>query len=64
MFALVKLLAFAPLFNAKKKHVLNCFALEMTAIIVAKWKHRREQKARGRRERVFSTCINLFVMPE
>ncbi len=35
MFALVKLLAFAPLFNAPKKHVLNYFALEMAAIIVA-----------------------------
>ncbi len=35
-FALVKLLAFALLFNAQKKHVLNYFALEMAAIIVAR----------------------------
>ncbi len=35
MFALVKLLAFAPILNDSKKHVLNNFALEMAAIIVA-----------------------------
>ncbi len=58
MFALVKLLVFAPLFNAQKKHVLNYFALEMAAIIVARGT--REQRAHGRRERIFSTCINLF----
>ncbi len=63
-FALVKLLAFAPLFNAQKKHVLNYFALEMAAIIVARRRHRREQRACGRRERIFSTSINLFSMPE
>ncbi len=34
-----------------KKHVLNYFALEMTAIIVASW-HRREDRVRGRRERI------------
>ncbi len=51
-FALVKFLAFAPLFNARKKHVLNYFALEMAAIIVA------------RRSGFFSTRINLFWMPE
>ncbi len=31
MFALIKLLVFTPLFNAKK-HVLNYFALEMAEI--------------------------------
>ncbi len=36
VFALVKILAFAPLFNTQKNHVLNCFALEMAAIIVAR----------------------------
>ncbi len=36
MFVLVKLLVFAPLYNAQKKHVLNYFALEMAAIIVAR----------------------------
>ncbi len=51
-FALVKLLAFAPLFNAPKKHVLNCFVLEMEAICCQEM-HRREQKACGRRERIF-----------
>jgi len=39
----VKLLAFAPLFNAKK-HVLNYFALEMAAIIFPKRRHLREQR--------------------
>ncbi len=43
-FALVKLLAFAPLFNAQKKHVLNYFALEMAAIIVARRRNRRERR--------------------
>ncbi len=52
-FALVKLLVFEPLFNAQKKHVLNCFSL--------KW---LEQRVHGRRERIFSTCIHLFWMPE
>lgn len=33
-FALIKLLAFAPLFNTPKKHVLNYFALEMAIIII------------------------------
>ncbi len=39
----------------KSMGVLKYF--EMT---VARRRHRREQKARGRRERFFSTCINLF----
>ncbi len=52
-FVLIKLLAFAPLFNAQKKHVLNYFELEMVAI-VARRRHRREQRARGG-ERIFST---------
>ncbi len=62
-FALVKLLVFAPLFNAQIKHVLNYFALEMAAI-VARRRHCRVQRARGRRERIFSTCINLFRRQE
>ncbi len=49
-----------PLFNAQKKHVLNYFALEIAAIIVTRRRHCREQRARGRRERIFSTRINLF----
>ncbi len=51
MFALIKLLVFAPL-TPQKKHVLNCFVPEMAAIIVARRTH-REQRARGRRERIF-----------
>ncbi len=47
-----------------KKRVLNYFALEMVAFVVARRRHRREQRARGRRERIFSTRINLFGMPE
>ncbi len=36
MFALVKLLVFVPLFNVPpKKHVLNYFAPEIAAMIVA-----------------------------
>ncbi len=55
-FALVKLLVFAPLFNAPKKHVLNYFVLEMAAIIVAR---------RGTAEsRECLVGINLFWMPE
>ncbi len=46
MFAIIKWLAFAPLFNAPKKHVLNYFALEKAAIVVA-----RRGKAKNR-ERV------------
>ncbi len=46
-FVLVKLLAFAPLFNAPKKHVLNYFALEMAAIVFARM-HRRERVVEGR----------------
>ncbi len=38
--------------NAPKKHILNCFAPEMAAITVARRKH-REQRARGRRQRIF-----------
>ncbi len=53
MFALIKLLVFAQLFNAPKKHVLNYFALEMAAIIVARRRHHREKSARGRRERMY-----------
>ncbi len=57
-FALVKLLTLASLFNIQKKHVLNYFALEMAAIIVA-----RGGTAENR-ERVegedFSTCTNLL----
>ncbi len=45
----------------QKKHVLNYFALEMAAIVVARRRHRREQRARGRRERIFFfERINLF----
>ncbi len=60
-FVLVKLLVFAPLFNAPKKHVLNYFALEMAAIIVAKRRHRREQRACGRRERIFFPHVLIYV---
>ncbi len=63
-FALVKLLVFGPLFNVPKKHALNYFALEMAAFVVAKRRHHREQRARGRRKRIFSKIINLFGMPE
>ncbi len=42
----------------------NYFALEMAAIVVARMRHRREQRTLGRREMIFSTCINLFVMQE
>lgn len=64
MFAHVLCMAFARLFNAEKKHVLNHFALEMAAIVVARRRHRRNQRLHGRRERIFSTRINLFGMPE
>ncbi len=53
-----KLLVFALSFNAPKKHVLNYFVLEMAEIVIAKRRHRREHRARGRRERIF--FINLF----
>ncbi len=36
----------------------------MAEIIVARRWHRREQRVCGRRERNFSTRINLFGMPE
>ncbi len=36
----------------------------MAAIIVARRKHRRDQRARARSERILSTRINLFWMPE
>ncbi len=49
--------------NAPKKHILNCFAPEMAAITVARRKH-REQRARGRRQRIFFTRIYLFGIPE
>ncbi len=52
MFALLKWLAFTPLFNAPKKHVLNNFTLEIATIIVVRRRHCREQRARGRRERI------------
>ncbi len=42
-FVLIKLLVFAPLFNASKKHVLHYFALEMAAFVVARRMNRREQ---------------------
>ncbi len=45
---LVKLLVFAPLFNAPKNHVLNYFTLEMAAIIVASRRHRRDCGVEGR----------------
>ncbi len=63
-FAHVKLLPFAPLFNAQIRHVLNYFALEMVAINVARRRHRREQRPRGRSERIFTTCIHLFRKQE
>ncbi len=61
-FVLVKLLVFAPLLNAPKKHVLNYFGLE----IAARRRHRKEQRASGRRRRgrIFSTLNNLFWMPD
>ncbi len=62
-FALVKLLVFATLFNAPKKRILNYFVLEMAAIVVAR-RHHREQRVLGKRERIFSTRINLFGMSE
>ncbi len=34
MFALVKLLVFAPVFNTQKKHVLYYFALKMAAFLL------------------------------
>ncbi len=37
---------FAPLFNSQKKHILNYFVLETTAVIVV------ENREKGRRERV------------
>ncbi len=55
---IVKLQAFAPLFNAQIKHILNYVALEMAAIIVAR-KGSTENREKGRRERVFPH-INLF----
>ncbi len=60
-FALIKLLAFATLFNAQKKPVLNYFALEVAAIIVARRRHRREQRARSRKERIFP---HVFIWKE
>ncbi len=56
-FVLIKLLVFTPLFNAQKTHVLNYFALEMAAIVVARRRHHREQRARGRREGIFSYIL-------
>ncbi len=48
-YALIKLQVFVPLFNTPKKHVLNYFALEMAAVIVARRRHRREQRVCCRR---------------
>ncbi len=62
-FALVQLLIFVPLFNAPKKHV-KLFCARNGCNFVARRRHRREQRARGRRERIFSTHFNLFGMPE
>ncbi len=42
-----------------KKACLKNVALEMAATIVARKRHRREQRARGKRENIFSTR-NLF----
>ncbi len=36
----------------------------MAAIVVARRRHHREQRARARSERNFSTCINLFRKQE
>ncbi len=36
----------------------------MAEFFVARRRHRREHRMRGRRERIFSTRINLFGMPE
>ncbi len=47
------------IFNTQKA-CLKLFCAEMAAIIVAKRRHSREQRSRGRRERIFSTHINLF----
>ncbi len=51
--ALVKLLVFAPLFKAPKKHVLNFFVLEMAAIVIARRRDSRKQRGHGRRKRNF-----------
>lgn len=59
MFAHVLCMAFARLFNAEKKHVLNHFALEMAAIVVARRRHRRNQRLHGRRER-----ISRIILPD
>ncbi len=63
-FTLDKLLVFASLFNTQKKHVLNYFALEMATFVVARRRHRREQKECGWKEKILSTRIDLFGMPE
>ncbi len=60
MFAIVKLLVFAPLLNTPKKHVLNNFALEMAAITVSRRRHCRELRACGRRERFFPHVLIYF----
>ncbi len=44
-----------------KKHVLNYFALEMAAIIVARRRHRREQRVRGRRERISFFYVLIYL---
>ncbi len=48
---LVKLLALEPLFNAPKKHGLNFLRLKWMQFVARR--HRREQRAHGRRERIF-----------
>ncbi len=47
-----------------RKNFSNYFEREVAAIIVARRRHHWEQRARGRRGRIFSTCIHLFGMPE
>ncbi len=49
---------FTLLFNAQKKHVLNYFALEMDALIVARRRHCRDQRARGTSESFF---LNVWI---
>ncbi len=57
--ALVKLLVFAPLFNGQKSR-LNYFALQMAAIVVVRRSLRTKRCVR--RDRIFSTSMNLFGM--
>ncbi len=59
MSALFKLLAFAPLFNAQKKHFLNYFALKMDAFVVAK-RDTAENRERVVERRVFFPHILIY----